>query len=102
MSTHNICFHGEIRKIQCRYPLLPSAMYAAYYMSHIKQKCLYLVSEANTKDPNQSEHGAVRSLSLLSAYRIILESAECTNLQLQQNIALDNRSITKFIFLIST
>ena len=25
MSTHNICFHGEIRKI-CRYPLLSGAM----------------------------------------------------------------------------
>ena len=22
MSTHNICFHGEIRKILCGYPLL--------------------------------------------------------------------------------
>ena len=21
MGTHNICFHGEIRKILCRYPL---------------------------------------------------------------------------------
>ena len=26
MSTHNICFHGEIRKILCRYPLLSGAM----------------------------------------------------------------------------
>ena len=24
MSTHNICFHGEIRKILCGYPLLAS------------------------------------------------------------------------------
>ena len=26
MSTHNICFHGEIRKIFCGYPLLSVAM----------------------------------------------------------------------------
>ena len=26
MSTHNICFHGEIRKILCGYPLSPVAM----------------------------------------------------------------------------
>ena len=27
MGTHNICFHGEIRKILCGYPLLSVAMY---------------------------------------------------------------------------
>ena len=26
MSTHNICFHREIRKILCEYPLLSVAM----------------------------------------------------------------------------
>ena len=26
MSTHNICFHGEIRKILCGYPHLSVAM----------------------------------------------------------------------------
>ena len=26
MSTHNICFHGETRKISCGYPLLSVAM----------------------------------------------------------------------------
>ena len=26
MSTHNICLHGEIRKILCGYPLLSVAM----------------------------------------------------------------------------
>ena len=26
MSTHNICFHGEIRKILCGYSLLSVAM----------------------------------------------------------------------------
>ena len=29
MSTHNICFHGEIRKILCGYPLLSVAMIKA-------------------------------------------------------------------------
>ena len=27
MNTHNICFHGEIRKILCGYPLLSVAMH---------------------------------------------------------------------------
>ena len=27
MSTHNICFRGEIKKILCGYPLLSVAMY---------------------------------------------------------------------------
>ena len=27
MSTHNICFHGEIRKILCGYSLLTVAMF---------------------------------------------------------------------------
>ena len=26
MSTHNLCFHGEIRKILCGYPLLSVAV----------------------------------------------------------------------------
>ena len=29
MSTHNICFHREIRKILCGYPLLSVAMNSA-------------------------------------------------------------------------
>ena len=28
MSTHNVCFHGEIRKMLCGYPLLSVAMYS--------------------------------------------------------------------------
>ena len=31
MSTHNICFRGEIRKILCGYPLLSVAMYKAVF-----------------------------------------------------------------------
>ena len=26
-GTHNICFHGEIRKVLCGYPILYGAMY---------------------------------------------------------------------------
>ena len=29
MSTHNICFHGEIRKILCGYPLLSVANHSS-------------------------------------------------------------------------
>ena len=31
MSTHNICFCQEIRKILCGYPLLSVAMYNQYF-----------------------------------------------------------------------
>ena len=32
MSTHNICFCGEIRKILCGYPLLSVAMTAVMHL----------------------------------------------------------------------
>ena len=35
MSTHNICFHGEIRKISCGYPLLSVAMAYARVLSAV-------------------------------------------------------------------
>ena len=37
MSTHNICFHGEITKLSCGYLLLPGAMiiYSYAYMLHL-------------------------------------------------------------------
>ena len=31
MSTHNICFCGELRKILCRYPLLYGAMTSFFF-----------------------------------------------------------------------
>ena len=31
MSTHNICFRGEIKKILCGYPLLSVAMTTAFF-----------------------------------------------------------------------
>ena len=39
MSTHNICFRGEIRKILCGYPLLSVAMVVnpfQHYLRHIE------------------------------------------------------------------
>ena len=33
MSTHNVCFCGEIRKILCGYPLLSVAMAGFYAVS---------------------------------------------------------------------
>ena len=33
MNTHNICFHGEIRKKKCGYPLLSVAMTVALVKS---------------------------------------------------------------------
>ena len=32
MSTHNICFHGEIRKLLCGYPLLSVAMFLVFHI----------------------------------------------------------------------
>ena len=50
MSTHNICFCGEIRKILCGYPLLSVAMetlksstgvqQTAYWYDILEQSCL--------------------------------------------------------------
>ena len=34
MSTHNICFHGEIKKILCGYPLLSVAIKPWTYIYH--------------------------------------------------------------------
>ena len=36
MSTNNICFHGEIRKILCGYPLLSVAMPKVWLMEILK------------------------------------------------------------------
>ena len=38
MSTHNICFRGEIRKILCRYPLLSVAM---IFTSHLRMLLIF-------------------------------------------------------------
>ena len=40
MSTHNICFPGEIRKILCGYPLLSVAM-SIFRISLQKHPCRY-------------------------------------------------------------
>ena len=39
MSTHNICFRGEIRKILCGYPLLSVAMkmFSFFFYSSTKK-----------------------------------------------------------------
>ena len=42
MSTYNICFRREIRKIICGYPLLSVAMYIVIIMSHILHSVVYL------------------------------------------------------------
>ena len=34
MNTHNICFHGEIGKILCGYPLLSVAMLRATWIDN--------------------------------------------------------------------
>ena len=35
MSTHNICFRGEIRRILCGYPLLSVAMSMVIFMPRL-------------------------------------------------------------------
>ena len=46
MSTHNICFCGEIRKILCGYPLLSGAIYL------IREFAVYIC----TVEPQWLEH----------------------------------------------
>ena len=36
MSTHNVCFHREIRKILCGYPLLHVSV-AMYFMINLHE-----------------------------------------------------------------
>ena len=49
MSTHNICFHREIRKILCGYPLLSVAMTSVHKLTantvrkvYSPESCVYL------------------------------------------------------------
>ena len=56
MSTHNICFCGEIRKILCGYPLLSVAMIAAQIMCTWtkKQRCLVPTLLPSNKNVSQT------------------------------------------------
>ena len=40
MSTHNICFCGEIRKIICGYPLLSVAL---FYINFLLRELVYTI-----------------------------------------------------------
>ena len=69
MSTHNICFHREIRKILCGYPLLSVAMHTYY---KIWTSPFYYVSEwpktagwvVDSEDQDQTPHYAASYLCL--------------------------------------
>ena len=37
MSTHNICFRREIRKILCGYPLLSVAMHSTIFSDSVRK-----------------------------------------------------------------
>ena len=47
MSTHNICFRGEIRKILCGYPLLSVAMSLFYDMFNLSTMTVSFNFEAD-------------------------------------------------------
>ena len=55
MSTHNICFHREIRKILCGYPLLSVAM--------LRVNMVYVLT--GREFPDQSVHLCLHCLHLL-------------------------------------
>ena len=75
MSTHNICFHGEIRKI-CGYPLLSVAMIGTPYLLAILVlkveivhsptcvMCLKYCCMYDTVDPDQTLHPVASDLGL--------------------------------------
>ena len=44
MSTHNICFRREIRKIICGYPLLSVAMLSSALPNHTFPRQAYICS----------------------------------------------------------
>ena len=58
MSTHNICFRGEIRKILCGYPLLSVAMLIHVCLIEIP------VSYTNSVGPDQMQHSVTFDLCL--------------------------------------
>ena len=54
MSTHNICLHGEIRKISCGYSFLPGVMYFTQ-LSQCTTKT-YNKTCVTSKDSDQPVH----------------------------------------------
>ena len=51
MSTHNVCFHEEIRKILCGYPLLSVAMmFASHQVT--KSTCSNFMTSMVKRSPN--------------------------------------------------
>ena len=69
MSTHNICFCGEIRKILCEYPLLSGAMDMVNVLKFWTGEKMNPVHHSDkTKQPNLqrnnfSFHGEIRKTS---------------------------------------
>ena len=57
MSTHNICFHGEIRKIFTGYPPLSRSMVSCFFFPGFSSYCPPLmndwldISEIDLKGP---------------------------------------------------
>ena len=55
MSTHNICFHQEIRKILCGYPLLSVAMRTTGHKHMLSQ--LYEMTKSYRQNSAQIYYG---------------------------------------------
>ena len=60
MTTHNICFRGEIRKILTRYPLLSRPMVSFYYAPAIPR----MVERAYSVTPVRPSAFGVSNLRL--------------------------------------
>ena len=45
MSTHNICFRREIRKIICGYPLLSVAMIQTFILLQAVNHCISAINK---------------------------------------------------------
>ena len=59
MSTHNICFCREIRKILCGYPLLSVALVGRHFLLDValtvKAFCYFFIQEFIRNDPYSAE-----------------------------------------------
>ena len=101
MSTHNICFRREIRKILCGYPLLSVAMHTyykiwtspSYYVSEWPKTAGWVV---DSEDQDQTPHYAASYLCLHCLLWPVCPST-LVEMVIQHTLIFDTKYIQKCI-----